>query len=143
MSKPKKAVIKKANDKKQPQKQDNDDNQLLQHEQFVFSKQDKRKLGKSEELSFVVTRKGDKPLEINDIKNITNQIQKFCNQDTNDDHSTKYMLRVLSNKRYTLKPYEGPLQLDEYDDYFENKVKDPAKFSKFYEAQIIIKQTKK
>ena len=116
---------------------------IAKKEEFVFSQQNKRELGKTVESSFVVTKPGNKPLEIEDIKKLTDEIQKKCNSNTNNNQTSKYMLRVLSNKRYTLKSYEGPLQLDDYDDYFENKVKDPAKFSKFYEAQIIIKQTKK
>lgn len=110
---------------------------------YVFSQQKLREMGKTKEQSFVVTNPNNKPLEIDDIKKITAQVQKACDDSTNNKQTTKYMLRVLSNKRYTLKGYDSPLELDEYDDYFENKVKDPSKFFKFYEAQVIVKRTKK
>jgi len=80
-------------------------------------------------------RKDKKPIEINEIKKM---YEKFI------PAGTKCIIRGLNNVQwYTLKNLaEDNLNLQSYEDYWINKVKDSTKFEKFFQLSITVIQPK-
>jgi hypothetical protein len=56
----------------------------------------------------------------------------------------KYFIRGLNVTRWnTFKSYDGDLEIEEYEDYYEGKVEDTTKFEKIFKLQIQLYETKK
>ena len=80
-------------------------------------------------------RRDKKPIEIDEIKKI---YDKYI------PAGSKCIIRALNNVQwYTLKSLnEDDLNLKEYTEYWNNKVKDATKFEKFFQLSICVIQPK-
>jgi hypothetical protein len=104
----------------------------------------KRDIGKFKETRIHVTKSGkNKDLESAEVRALYNGIMKVSQDDKYDTE----ILVVASNplqRTWTLKGFQtDDLKFDDYDEYFENRVKDPSKFAKFDSLIFVVKATLK
>jgi hypothetical protein len=102
---------------------------------------DTRVMGKTKEITYIINKEGvgkDRDIEVEDVKKIYNDIENGLGD------NAKFMIRCLNPKQwFTLKGYsDHELELDDYEDYFRNKVKDMSKFGKFFQIELTISVTK-
>jgi hypothetical protein len=73
-------------------------------------------------------------ISVQDIRDIVAGIEK-----KNPDG--RYMIRAMNiDKMWTFKGYDGELNIEDFEEYLANKVRDISKFSMFSQMQIYILQ---
>ena len=75
----------------------------------------------------------NKTLDVEDVENLNNDLKEL------EDKGVQYLIRIMnSQKIFTVKSYNGPLDIDSYENYYKNKVADPIKFDKILRISIQI-----
>jgi hypothetical protein len=99
----------------------------------------KKYIGNVTETTINVFKTGkNKDLESNEVRKLYKEMTKKI---LKDDPKARLLVRVdnaLQNK-WTLKGFEDDdLDFEDYEEYFENRVKDTSKFSKFTNIAFVV-----
>ena len=90
-----------------------------------------KKVGNNKLYTFSINHQDNSAISIADIKNLSNKFSAKYD---------KVRIRGLNAQRFhTLKSMtQDDIQVDEYEEYYANKVKNGAKFDHFYQLQISV-----
>jgi hypothetical protein len=91
-------------------------------------------------LQFSRKNKNDQ-IDVDEMKKVLESLNKKAND---EGDNLKIMIRALNiDKWYTFKGFDTDLEVEEFEDYFKDKVKNGEKFEKFSQMQITTFKTKK
>jgi capsule polysaccharide export protein KpsE/RkpR len=80
-------------------------------------------------------------IDVDEMKKVLESLNKKAND---EGDNLKIMIRALNiDKWYTFKGFDTDLEVEEFEDYFKDKVKNGEKFEKFSQMQITTFKTKK
>ena len=100
-----------------------------------------RPIGSVKQLFYTVKKKiGTKyaDFEISEIYDILEGVEKKADKKANGKE-TKILIQALCPSGFkTLKSFDGDLNLNEYEEYFDSSVADPSKFNKLSQLQFIV-----
>lgn len=83
-----------------------------------------------------VSLNNKKQMDVSDVEELVNGLETMGRK---KKENIKIMVRaLLVDKWITLKGYNDELQLDEFDEYYKNKVSNSSKFEKFAQLQIYV-----
>ncbi len=105
--------------------------------QLEFETQSSRQFLGIKEQVYKITRK-DKQMKITpeDIRQLVKSIE---GQAAKKNETIRLMVRGLNGMRmFTLKGFDEELNVHDFDEYFQGKVKDVSKFSDFSQLQVTI-----
>ena len=89
-----------------------------------------KKIGKATKKSYQITKKGN--IKVNDVKDILATLTK-------GGTDAKIMIRGLNADKWnTLKGYSTDLNIEDFEDYYKNKVSDTSKFEYFTQLEISV-----
>jgi hypothetical protein len=93
-----------------------------------------RIIHKQREQSYQITSsKEQDTLEIEDVELLNEHLKDLSTR------GYKYLIRIMNSQRtFTVKGYSSNLELDSYENYYINKVKDPENFDKIHTIFIQI-----
>lgn len=91
-----------------------------------------RTFNNSVEKTMQITRSNNKQIDVNEMESLFKGIQK-------NKKGSKFIVRALNGQRwFTFKGYEdSELNIMDFEEYYENKVKDSQKFEMFSQIEII------
>ena len=80
--------------------------------------------------TFTINHSDFQDITIADIKRLSKRFE---------DKGDKFRIRALNSMQwFTLQGMNSDLQLDEYEDYYNNRVRDAKKFEKFFQLEVVI-----
>ena len=99
-----------------------------------------RKLGNKKENRITVTKTGKhKDLESDEIMELYSHVNDLAQQDNKYDYRVLVTAQNALGRYWNLKGYqEDDMRFEDYEDYFQNTVKDPSKFSKFQSITFVV-----
>ena len=88
-----------------------------------------------------INRNDKKQMDVSDVQELVNGLESTA---TKKKEKVKILVRaLLIDKWITLKGYDDELDIEDFEEYYRNKVADPSKFEKFIQLQIsVAKQNK-
>ena len=107
----------------------------MMNQQYTINLTNIKETNKAYLRTINIHRRDKKPIEIEEIQNISNNyVPENC----------KSIVRALNIKSWsTLKSLsEDNINIQSYEDYFKGKVSDPTKFEKFLQLSICVVQPK-
>jgi hypothetical protein len=108
-------------------------------------KVNQRNIGKSIETRITVTKNTkNKDLEFKEVNDLYNDISKRSQDSEEYDFELLVVAQNPLQRSWTLKGFKGDeLNFEDYDEYFNGKVKDSSKFAKFDRVIFVVKATPK
>jgi hypothetical protein len=107
---------------------------------FTINKRLERKFQDGTQTTLQMTRtKKEQQIDIKHIEHVLESIKRKAKK---ENFNVKVMIRGLNADKWnTLKGFDTELDVDEFEEYYKDKVKDTDKFEKFSQLQVTILKT--